>query len=167
MYVTCLAIMRQNVCDLFGEYTSTCMLTMPGSAVLAAPWFLPQPAHLVCAKLRGKPCSRAGSEPLLGLVVTGAPCAYNTTCRASRPDNTVGKCSSDDLLPSGGDCSAIGDLCNACKPNDGHIPSMCMIALNIRHDHHSYVIAVWYSRGFDHNKMYRCLGKDKLLHKRL
>ncbi|KAL0052806.1 hypothetical protein WJX82_008114 [Trebouxia sp. C0006] len=43
----------------------------------------------------------------------GAPCttAFNTTCKTTRSDSTVGKCASEDLLPTGGDCSAAGTYC--------------------------------------------------------
>ena len=46
------------------------------------------------------------------MFVAGAPCttAFNTTCKTTRSDSTVGKCASEDLLPTGGDCSAAGDF---------------------------------------------------------
>jgi len=49
---------------------------------------------------------------LMLMLFAGAPCttASNTTCRTTRADSTVGKCASEDLLPSGGDCSATGDF---------------------------------------------------------
>ncbi|DBA82801.1 hypothetical protein WJX77_004938 [Trebouxia sp. C0004] len=52
----------------------------------------------------------------------GAPCATasNITCKTTRADSTVGKCASEDLLPSGGDCSATGTYCwpgASCRAN--------------------------------------------------
>ena len=52
----------------------------------------------------------AANEPVVCVVDSGAPCAYDTTCMTTRPDSTVGKCSPTDLLPSGSDCSAIGEF---------------------------------------------------------
>ncbi len=67
--------------------------------------------------------SNACSTPRLCQVVVmleinapGAPCAYNSTCTSTLSDNTVGKCASEDLLPSSGDCTAIGNVCHFTAP---------------------------------------------------
>ena len=52
---------------------------------------------------------------MLWVLAPGAPCGYNTTCTSSLPDNTVGKCTSESVLPSTADCTPTGE----------HLPCNC------------------------------------------